>query len=392
MVSNAKTFTGCRAPSVLSWLIKVNIMRNPEEKQVILVVDDAPENVELLNLILEHDYTVKAALSGEKALEIAFDLENQPDLILLDVMMPGMDGYEVCRQLKISDHTRKIPVIFVTALTELTDERRGFEAGSVDYITKPIVAATLRARVKTHLALYDQNRYLEEKVRERTNELAHTQDVTIIGFATLAEFRNQETGAHIMRTQQYVRILAQYLGGHPKYAAALNRENIDLLYKSAPLHDIGKIAVPDRILLKPGELTPNEFEEMKRHVVYGRDAILRAERALGDVKSSFLNIAKEIAYTHHEKWDGSGYPEGLAGEAIPLSGRLMALADVYDALVSQRVYKNAYSHEEAVKLIISQSGRQFDPDLIDAFVELEQVFRNISDEIRDPENQQFIRI
>lgn len=360
------------------------MMKKTGQKQVILAVDDAPENLELLNLILGSEYTIRVALNGEKALEIAFDSETRPDLILLDVMMPGMDGYEVCRQLKVSDLTRKIPVIFITALSEATDERKGFEVGGVDYITKPVIAATVRARVRTHLALYDQNRALEIKVRERTNELALTQDVTIIGFATLAEFRNQETGAHIMRTQQYVRILAQYLSGHPKYKEILDLETIELLYKSAPLHDIGKIAVPDRILLKPSQLTAEEFEEMKRHTIYGRDAILRAEKALGDVKSSFLNIAKEIAYTHHEKWDGSGYPGGLVGEQIPLSGRLMALADVYDALTSQRVYKDAFPHEEAYQLITSQKGKHFDPDVIDAFCDLEDVFRNIAIEIRDP--------
>ena len=353
-------------------------MNSQLRKQTILVVDDAPENIELLNLVLSTDYKVKVALDGQKALEIAADPLDLPDLILLDVMLPDMDGYEVCRQLKTSDLTRKIPVIFVTALNEPTDEKKGFDVGGVDYITKPITAPTVRARVKTHLALRDQNRVLEEKVRERTEELTHTQDVTIIGFATLAEFRSQETGTHIMATQHFVSILARHLSTHPHYSAFLTLENIELLRKSAPLHDIGKIAVPDRILLKPGRLTADEFEEIKKHTTYGRDAILRAEKALGNTQSSFLSLAKEIAYTHHERWDGKGYPEGLREYEIPISGRLMALADVYDALISERVYKKPIPHEKAVEIIESERGKHFDPAVVDAFLDVEDVFRNIA--------------
>lgn len=359
-------------------------MKNILKRQTILVVDDAPENIEMLSAILKGDYTVKVAASGEKALEIACNPETLPDLILLDVMMPDMDGYAVCRQLKVSDLTRKIPVIFISALSESTDERRGFEVGGVDYITKPVNAPIVRARVKTHLALYDQNRDLEEKVNERTRELMHTQDVTIVGFSTLAEYRNQETGWHILSTQQYVGILARYLAPHPKFSHFLTPENIELLRKSAPLHDIGKIAVPDRILLKPGKLSPEEFEEIKQHTLYGRDALTRAEQALGDVRSSFLSIAKEIAYTHHERWDGTGYPQGLAGNEIPISGRLMALADVYDALISQRVYKEAYPHEKAVEIIESERGKHFDPDIVDAFLDMEEAFRNIAQSVSGP--------
>jgi putative two-component system response regulator len=353
------------------------------KKQTILVVDDAPENIDLLNLILSNTYNIKVALNGEKALEIASNPAELPDLILLDVMMPGMDGYEVCRQLKTSSLTYKIPVIFVSALNEAQDESKGFEAGAVDYITKPVSTPIVRARVKTHLALHDQNRLLEERVRERTEELAHAQDVTYIGFAALAEFRDHETGAHIIRTQQYVRILAQYLSIHPRFQGYLDSAEIELLQKSAPLHDIGKIAVPDRILLKPGKLTPEEFDEMKKHTIYGRDAIAQAEQALGNVKNSFLRLAKEIAYTHHEKWDGSGYPQGLAGDDIPISGRLMAIADIYDALISKRVYKDAIPHEIAVEIIASESGKQLDPDMVGAFLELQDTFWNIAQNITD---------
>lgn len=359
-------------------------MNTPLKSQTILIVDDAPENLEMLSTILKRDYTVKVATSGKKALDLASNPATLPDLILLDVMMPDMDGYEVCQILKVSDLTRKIPVIFISALSEVTDESKGFEVGGVDYITKPVNAATVRARVKTHLALYDQNRALEEKVQERTRELMHTQDVTIVGFSTLAEYRNQETGWHILATQQYVGILARYLATSPKFSHFLTPENIELLRKSAPLHDIGKIAVPDRLLLKPGKLTAEEFEEIKKHTIYGRDALARAEQALGDVRSSFLSIAKEIAYTHHERWDGSGYPQGLAGDEIPISGRLMALADVYDALISPRVYKEAYPHAKAVEIIESERGKHFDPEVVDAFLDMEEVFCNIAKSVSGP--------
>ena len=354
-------------------------MNNIIKKQTILIVDDSSENIAMLSTILGKEYTVKVALNGEKAIEIALDPEGPPpDLVLLDVMMPSMSGYEVCQQLKGNTLTRNIPVIFVSALGETIDESKGFDVGGVDYITKPVVATIVRARVKTHLTLHNQNMFLEEKVRERTRELSLTQDVTIIGFATLAEFRNEETGSHIMATQQYVGSLARYLAPHPRFSSYLTPENIELLRKSAPLHDIGKIAVPDRILLKPGKLTPEEFEEIKKHTIYGRDALMKAEQALGDTSSTFLRIAKEIAYTHHEKWDGTGYPQGLAGDDIPISGRLMALADVYDALISKRIYKEAYTYEDAEEAIISERGKHFDPDIVDAFIDLEQIFQNIS--------------
>lgn len=352
-------------------------------KQTILIVDDSPENIDLLNVILGQEYRIKAALNGEKAIEIASNAKDLPDLILMDIMMPGLDGYSVCRHLKTDDLTRKIPIIFVSALGEATDEKQGFDVGGVDYITKPVVAATVRARVKTHLSLYDQNRALEEKVRERTEELLHTQDATIIGFSTLAEFRDQETGAHITRTKQYVFILAQYLTTHPRFQGYLNNTTVELIHRSAPLHDIGKIAVPDRILLKPGPLTPEEFEEMKKHTWHGHNAIQRAEQALGNTQSSFLRIAKEIALTHHEKWNGKGYPRGLAGENIPISGRLMALADVYDALTSKRIYKDAASHQDALDTILAERGKHFDPDIVDAFAGLADIFKNIAQNITD---------
>ena len=348
------------------------------EKQTILIVDDTPENIDILNGILGAEYKIKVALNGKKALELAANSFSPPDLILLDIMMPVMDGYDVCRRLKSSRLTQAIPVIFISALDEVMDETKGFEVGAVDYIAKPISPPIVRARVRTHLALYDQNRILEERVRERTRELVLTQDVTIFSLASLVELRDHETGVHILRTQRYIRLLAESLISNPRFCEVLNQETVETLFKSSPLHDIGKVAVPDYILHKPGKLTPDEFEQMKKHTVYGRDAILQAERALGDINSSFLHTAREIAYSHHEKWDGSGYPEGVAGDEIPVSGRLMAVADVYDALTTRRVYKEAFSHEKAVEIIRGERGRHFDPDIVDAFLTFQDQFAVIA--------------
>ena len=347
-------------------------------KQTVLVVDDVPENIELVDGILTPTYRIKAALNGRSALRIAHS-DDPPDIILLDIMMPDMDGYEVCRRLKANADTEKIPVIFVTARGEISDEARGFQVGAVDYITKPISPPIVRARIQTHLALYDQNRALEEKVHERTQELAHTQDITIHSLAVLAETRDNETGGHIMRTQRYVRALAEALVDIPAYRMSLDSESITLMFKSAPLHDIGKVGVQDSILLKPGKLTNEEFAEMKNHAVYGHTAIIRAEEAFGDRNgTSFLRFAREITHTHHEKWDGSGYPQSLSGDDIPLSGRLMAVADVYDALISRRVYKPPFPHAKAVAIILEGKGAHFDPAIVDTFETFSETFRKIA--------------
>lgn len=356
-----------------------------------LIVDDAPENLQVLMETLKDEYTIVAAIDGQKALSMAA-LEPVPDLVLLDVLMPGMDGYEVCSRLKADERTRDIPVVFITMLSEEEEEARGLDLGAVDYITKPFRPRLVKARVRNHLELKGHRDHLEELVQERTRDLAHTQEVTIHSLAVLAETRDNETGGHIMRTQHYVRALSEYLARHPEFCDVLDNDTVDLLYTSAPLHDIGKVGVRDHILLKPGRLTSGEFEEMKKHTLYGRDAILKAEEALGgDRSTSFLRFAREITYTHHEKWDGSGYPEGLAGQDIPLSGRLMMLADVYDALITKRVYKLPFSHEKAVHLIAKGDGRtmpaHFDPDVLDAFLELEGVFRQIALEFADVEEE-----
>ena len=350
----------------------------------ILLVDDNTTNLQLLHETLSGlGYKLLIAKSGRAALDIAS--KAVPDLILLDIMMPEMDGYEVCRRLKADALTREIPVIFITALADENDEARGFGMGAVDYISKPFNPELVRARVRIHLELKQHQDHLEELVKERTRRLALTQAVTIESLATLAEYRDPETGGHIKRTQNYVKALAVALKEHPRFAHELNDETIELLYMSAPLHDIGKVGVPDHILLKAGKLTDAEFEEMKKHTQYGRDALYITEQKLGG--DSFLRYARQIAHTHQEKWDGSGYPVGLKGDEIPIAGRLMALADVYDALISKRVYKPPFPHEKAVHIIAEERGTHFDPDVVDAFMRLENTFRNIALTFADYEEE-----
>ena len=365
-------------------------MAHAAEKQTILVVDDTPDNITLLCGLLGDQYKNKVATNGQKALQIAF-AEPHPDLILLDIMMPGMDGYEVCRQLQANPATSTIPIIFLTAKSQDEDETKGFELGAVDYITKPITPAILMARVQTHLALkqarsflQEQNDLLEDQVKKRTRQLEALQDALIISMASLAETRDNETGHHIRRTQYYIQELAKHLAKHPKFAAKLEPKQIELIYKTAPLHDIGKVGVPDRILLKPGRLTPEEFEEMKRHTVYGRDALDAAAKTLG-TDETFLDTAREIAYYHHEKWDGTGYPEGISGEAIPIAARMMAIVDVYDALISRRPYKEPMSHQQAYSIITEGRGTHFDPDVVQAFEEIQETVAEIAIKYADLE-------
>ncbi|WP_260258643.1 response regulator [Vibrio intestinalis] len=357
------------------------------KKATILAVDDTVTNIEVVKGVLSGDYLVQAAVSGEMALKIIG--KRKPDLILLDVMMPEMDGYEVCRRLKDSEDTCDIPVIFLTAKSQEDDETKGLSLGAVDYITKPISPPILKERVKNHLALKSardqlarQNEVLEEKVVERTQQLNDLQDVAMVAMGALAESRDPETGNHIRRTQKYVKVLAQALSQTPKYREYLQPDIITALYKSAPLHDIGKVGIVDSILLKPGKLTDEEFTEMKKHAAYGKDAIEAAEGSLG-IADNFLTFAKEIAYSHHEKWDGSGYPEGISGEQIPVSARLMAIADVYDALISARVYKPAFSHEKAVEIITEGKGSHFDPIMVEAFEEIADQFNQIAQQYKD---------
>ncbi len=355
-------------------------------KCTVLVVDDTETNVDILVEALDDSYDVSVALDGETALEIVDD--SPPDLILLDIMMPGIDGFKVCQLIKSKESTKEIPIIFLTAMNDLESKTKGFELGAVDFVTKPFEIMEVKARVKTHLSLKvakeslkNQNAILEEMVAERTRELEETKEIIIHCLASLAETRDPETGGHIYRTQNYVRVLANELKNYDTFKDDLSDEVVDILYKTAPLHDIGKVGVRDDILLKPGKLTDEEFEEMKNHTVYGRDAIISSGADLET--NTFLRYACEIAYSHQEKWDGSGYPEGISGDNIPISGRLMAVADVYDALISKRVYKSAMDHEKACDIILEGKGSHFDPNIVDAFENVMEKFKVISTEFKD---------
>lgn len=346
-------------------------MRKPESPNhmpTILVVDDAPTNLTLLAGLLNKSYRVKLASSGPKALDLI--QRAPPDLVLLDLMMPDMDGYEVCRRIKQDERTRHIPVIFLTAMQEPEDETRGFEVGGADFIHKPIRPAVVQARVRTHLQskayqdlLNNRNAALETQLAHRMAQLDRLRDSTLYVMISFAEFRDEDTGNHVKRTQEYVQVLATHLWEQGLYHDVLNPQSIQLIAKSAPLHDIGKVAIPDNILLKPGKLTAEEFEVMKGHPMHGWEMLQRAAHRMGE-DTDFLAYAMEIARCHHEKWDGSGYPEGLAGESIPLSARLMAVADVYDALISRRPYKGPMSHEAARQYITEGSGTHFDPTIV----------------------------
>lgn len=362
-------------------------MNELDEKAVVLIVDDAIDNITLISGLLSDQYKVKIALNGEKAISIA--KKSPPDIILLDVVMPVMDGYEACRIIKSYEQLKDIPVIFLTAESEIEDESRSFALGAADFITKPVNPVTLLSRVKTHLSLKkasdflkSKNQYLEFEVSRRTKETSLIQEVSIMAMVTLAETRDSETGAHIQRTKLYVRQLCEQLAKNPKNHRTLTRGNIDLIVVSAPLHDIGKVGIPDSILLKPAKLTPDEFAIMKTHTTLGRDSIAKAEQLMGG-GVTFLRYPKEIVYSHHEKWDGTGYPLGLAGADIPFPARIVALADVYDALTSQRVYKLPVSHEEAVKIIKDEAGKHFDPEIVEAFEAVHESFHEICERYGD---------
>ncbi len=345
-------------------------------KRTVLVVDDTPENISVLSGVLRDHYTVRVAPSGERALQIAF-ADTQPELILLDIMMPEMDGYEVLRRLRADSRTSGIPVLFVTAKDQTEDEQYGLDLGAVDYITKPVSPPIVLARVRTHLLLKEARDFLSDEKRGLERQLGAIQNVAIHAFASLAETRDDETVNHNLRVQQYVSVLAEKLQNHPRFSGFLTDEVIGLVSRSAPLHDIGKVGIPDHVLLKPGPLDEEEFAVMKTHTTIGRDAILRAQQVLG-ADAEFLKYAREMAYSHHEKWDGSGYPQGLRGEDIPISARLIALADAYDIMISRRPHKPPIPHEEVVQILGPARGVHFDPDVFDAFRQAEQEFRDIA--------------
>ncbi|MEC5163751.1 MULTISPECIES: response regulator [unclassified Janthinobacterium] len=315
-------------------------MSHPHDKlPLILAVDDEASNLQLLRQILQSGYRLLFAKDGERALELA--RRERPELVLLDVMMPGMSGYDVCRQLKADPATCAIPVIFVTALGDPRDEVIGFDAGAVDYITKPVSPPIVRARVRTHLSLV------------HVDELKQSRLAIVQRLGLAAEYKDNETGLHVIRMSHYARLLG--------VAAGMDQDEADDLLHAAPMHDVGKIGIPDSILQKPGRLDAAEWTVMQTHATIGGDII-------GEHAGGMLALARVIALTHHEKWDGSGYPKGLAGEAIPLAGRIVAIADVFDALTSARPYKEAWSVEAAVDFLLEQRGRHFDAALVELFL------------------------
>lgn len=349
----------------------------------VLVVDDVETNVDILVEALGDDYRVSVAMDGESALEIIE--EDPPDIILLDIMMPGIDGYQVCERLKSKTATRDIPVVFLTALSDEENETKGLALGAVDYIAKPFRAAIVKARVKNHLELKQHKDHLENLVAKRTREVFLAQEISMECIGSLSEFRDPETGGHIKRTQHYIKALANPLRSFSKFSRILNEETIDLIYKCAPLHDIGKVAIPDDILKKPGKLTQEEFGIMKTHTTHGHEVLLSAKTRLD--AGNYLKCAGTIALTHHEKWDGSGYPRGLSGDNIPVEGRLMAIADVYDALVTKRVYKPPFPHSQAIAIIIEGKGKHFDPDMVEVFKDHAEAFRAIALEFADHDDE-----
>ncbi|MDO6476423.1 response regulator [Alteromonas sp. 1_MG-2023] len=304
-------------------------------KPKLLLVDDEPVNLRVLKQLLGKDYTLYFAKSGDEALKLAE--KQRPDLILMDVMMPEMTGFQACTHLKKTPGLKHIPVIFVTALNDATDEAEGFAVGGVDYITKPISPPVVLARVKTHLSLV------------QSEELRRTRMQVIQRLGRAAEYKDNETGMHVLRMSHFSKIIALAYG--------FSEARADMLLHAAPMHDIGKIGIPDSIMLKPGRLTDSEFEVMKTHPKIGAEI-------LGDADSDLMNLARIVALTHHEKWDGTGYPEALAGEDIPIEGRIVAVADVFDALTSRRPYKEAWPVDKALDFMHSQSGIHFDPALI----------------------------
>ena len=347
------------------------------KQEKILIVDDTASNIDTLIAVLGDKYDLRVAVDGETALSV-LQQPVLPDLILLDIMMPGMDGYDVCRTIKGSERTRGIRIVFLTAMAESKDQEKGLMLGAEDYITKPFDPAIVLARVRTQLELKGYRDSLEEQVASRTEELAHAQEATIASLAIMAEYRDPETGGHIQRTKSYIRLLASAL--RQTNPDLISESQQELLYQAAPLHDIGKVAIPDAILLKPARLNADEFAIMEKHTIYGSDAIRRTATIYGENK--LLQVAAKIAKFHHEKWDGSGYPDGCSGETIPLCARMMAIADVYDALISKRPYKEAFSHEQAVATILEGDGytcpEHFDPMIINCFEKIHDQFHQVA--------------
>jgi putative two-component system response regulator len=363
-----------------------NIQSRDEIPKVLVADDDARTLRLLVEILSNSGYNPRPVADGPSALRSA--MEEPPDLILLDVDMPGCNGFEVCESLKADQRLRDIPVIFLSGLHETLDKLKSFSVGGVDYLTKPFQGAELRARINTHLKLgrlqrelERYNRELEMRVLAQVQEISESQMATIFALAKLAESRHHDTGKHIERTRTFCRLLALRLADTRRFRSLIDDVFIDNIHHASPLHDIGKVGISDSTLLKPGRYTPEEFAEMKTHTLIGAQT-LEAVRSRYP-HNSFLSMGIEIARSHHEKWDGSGYPEGRAGAMIPLSARIMALADVYDALRSRRSYKPGYSHEASREIILADSGKHFDPEVVEAFSDLESQFEEIRDQMED---------
>ncbi len=321
------------------------------EKETVLIVDDITENIDVLEGLLRRDYNIKFATNGQMAINIARKF--LPDIILLDIIMPKMDGFEVTKILKADPLTQDIPIMFVTAKDEDFDEAKGFELGAVDYITKPISPIVLKGRVKTQLSLYNQKKYLAKQVNEKTKELIEARLDIIRKLGIAAEYKDRETGNHVVRMSKFCYYIAKAYG--------FNQEKMDLFLHASPMHDIGKLGVPDKILLKPGKLDKEEWEIMKSHCEIGANII-------GATKTELMIASKIVACQHHEKWNGEGYPKGLKGEDIHIYARIAAIADVFDALISKRPYKEAWEVDKTVEYISSESGSHFDPEVVNAFM------------------------
>ncbi|QDL55760.1 HD domain-containing phosphohydrolase [Rhodoferax aquaticus] len=357
-------------------------------KKNILIVDDTIQTLRIFYEFLKDEYDINIATSGEAALK-RVEIGSCPDLILLDVVMPGVNGYEVCKRLREKAELRHVPIIFLTGKSSDEDKKRGLEVGGTDFLIKPVGPDLLLAQVKTHLeakmyvdSLSNRANSLEKEFDKRVKELGSIQDVALQVMASLVETRANETSGHMLRAQHYVKLLSLELSKHSSYKAQLDDFTINVYIKSAALHDIGMFRIPHQILLKPGELDSDEFAIMKTHTMLGRDAIELAEISLG-IEGGALTTAKEIALSHQEKWDGSGYPHGLRGEEIPLSARIMAVADVYDALTTGRVYRPPMQHDLASEVIIEGAGSHFDPLIVSAFSKIKNEFRLIAERFSD---------
>jgi putative two-component system response regulator len=351
-------------------------------RDLVLIVDDVEINRMILREILVDQYDVIEAQDGEETLDILFKQNVRPTAILLDIIMPGIDGFEVLRAIKNHAETHKIPVLFITAADSDTNETRGLKAGAADYVSKPFNPDVVMTRLDSCINLMRYQTELEGLVEKKTAEVTKTYEQTLEVLATIIEYRSLESGEHIRRTTMLTQIMVNEMLKYPNYREILLAQNYESIVKASALHDIGKIGIPDNILLKPGRLTDEEFEIMRTHTLIGRDIIDSILRTLPD-NAMYLKYCREICYYHHERWDGKGYPTKLKGEEIPISARILSIVDVFDALVNQRCYKPPFSYEEATNIIIEGSGTQFDPELVEVFLKMSDAFWHLEESLQD---------